>query len=98
MVRTSQILTVLSRQPPAIRLPSGEKVKLPTLSDFKSLISSAGSAASRSQNRIGLSRLPLARNFPSAEKATDQTDPIRPSNPFSFLPDVATTQRSVGPS
>jgi len=73
---TSQILTVLSRHPPAIWLASGERATLTDLSDFKSVMRSLGPAASSSHNLTGLSRPPLARNFPSGEKASEQTGPI----------------------
>src|SRR5260370_5575911 len=84
IVSTSQIRTLLSRQPPAISLPFGEKVKLPILSDFKLPSDPAGSTDSSFQNLIGLSRLPLTRNFPSCEKASDQAAPTLPRHVLYF--------------
>src|SRR5947209_17856746 len=92
MVATLQMLNVLSRKPHAISHPSGEKVKLPILSDLKLEMTSTGGVAARSQNLTGPSRPPLARYFPSGEKARDQTAPIWPSNFLRFCPSVATSQ------
>src|SRR5713101_5758330 len=89
MVSTSQTFTVWLRQPAAMVLLSGEKVKLPKWSDSKLVTDSIGSFPARFQNRTGLSRLPLARRLPSGENASDQTAPICPRKVCGFCTPVS---------
>src|ERR1043166_7480557 len=91
-ISTSQTRTLLSLQPAAINLLSGEKVKFPHSVEYRSALTVAISFAFKFQNFGEVSRLPLANRCPSGEKDSDQTAPACPRNVLCFSVCVSTSQ------
>jgi hypothetical protein len=77
--------TVLSDEPDAIRLPSGEKATDKTQPVCPVNGWPSGAPVSESQMRTVLSDEPDAIRLPSGEKATDETKPVCPRINFCKL-------------